>query len=97
MFGQTTTGRGTNSPSATRTFRIEVTGMRQNPETDRTGYAIRKSGSTFITVPYSRMNEQVRRITRMGGTIVKIEPLTAASALEPANTEAAAAPAESNE
>jgi hypothetical protein len=28
-------------------------------------------------VPYSRMNEEMQRITRMGGTIVSIQPLSA--------------------
>lgn len=36
---------------------------------------IRKSGSVFITVPYGRMNQEMQRITRMGGKIVSIRPL----------------------
>jgi phycocyanin-associated rod protein len=32
----------------------------------------------FITVPYSRMTEEMQRINRLGGKIVKIEALTAA-------------------
>jgi phycocyanin-associated rod protein len=30
----------------------------------------------FIKVPYSRMNEEMQRITRMGGKIVSIKPLS---------------------
>lgn len=77
MFGQTTVGTGGISSSASRVFRYEVAGLRQNEENDKNNYEIRRSGSVFITVPYNRMNEEMQRITRMGGTIVSIQPLTA--------------------
>ncbi|UZQ54864.1 phycobilisome linker polypeptide [Trichothermofontia sichuanensis B231] len=64
----------------TRYFRYEVTGLRQNEETDRMNAPIRSSGSIFITVPYSRMNEEMQRITRMGGQIVSISPISTSSA-----------------
>jgi phycocyanin-associated rod protein len=57
--------------------------LRQNEENDKNSYEIRNSGSVFLTVPYSRMNEEMRRITRLGGRIVNIEQLTAESALKP--------------
>ena len=59
-----------------RMFVYEVVGLRQNRETDKRGYPIRKSGSVFITVPYERMNQEMQRITRLGGTIVSIKPAT---------------------
>lgn len=77
MFGQTTVGNGGISSAGSRIFRYEVVGLRQNEENDKNNYEIRNSGSVFVTVPYSRMNEEMQRITRMGGTIVKIESLTA--------------------
>ena len=77
MFGQTAVGSAANTSSGSRIFRYEVTGLRQNDETDKNGYPIRNSGSVFLTVPYSRMNEEMQRIARLGGKIVKIEPLTA--------------------
>ncbi len=77
MFGQTTVGNGGISSASSRIFRYEVVGLRQNDENDKNNYEIRNSGSVFVTVPYSRMNEEMQRITRMGGTIVKIESLTA--------------------
>lgn len=80
MFGQTIVGIGGNSSTASRVFRYEVVGLRQNEENDKNNYEIRSSSSVFITVPYNRMNEEMQRITRMGGKIVKIEPLTAQSA-----------------
>lgn len=76
MFGQTALGGAANNSSGSRVFRYEVVGLKQNDETDKMNYPIRQSGSVFITVPYARMNEEMQRITRMGGKIVKIEPLT---------------------
>lgn len=78
MFGQTTVGRNSSSSAGARMFRYEVTGLRQSETTDQNAYPIRQSGSTFVTVPYSRMNEEMQRITRMGGTIVNITPVSAA-------------------
>jgi phycocyanin-associated, rod len=77
MLAQNAFGSQTSSPSGARVFLYEIEGLRQNNETDQTNYPIRKSGSTFIKVPYSRMNEEMQRITRMGGKIVSIQPLSA--------------------
>ncbi|MEA5570446.1 phycobilisome linker polypeptide [Calothrix sp. UHCC 0171] len=66
-----------NTASTSRYFRYEVVGLRQNEETDKTDYQLRSSASTFVTVPYNRMNAEMQRITRMGGKIVGIEPLHA--------------------
>lgn len=82
MFGQTTVGTGGLSSDASRVFRYEVVGLRQSEESDKNNYEIRNSGSIFITVPYNRMSDEMQRITRMGGKIVNIEPLTAESALQ---------------
>jgi len=82
MFGQTTVGNGGISSNGSRVFRYEVVGLRQSEENDKNNYEIRHSGSVFMTVPYNRMNEEMQRITRMGGKIVNIEPLTAESALK---------------
>jgi phycocyanin-associated rod protein len=83
MFGQTAVGTGGLNSAGSRVFRYEVVGLRQNEENDKNNYEIRNSGSVFLTVPYSRMNEEMRRITRLGGKIVNIELLTAESALKP--------------
>ncbi|MCA2683216.1 MAG: ferredoxin-NADP reductase [Microcystis sp. M038S2] len=66
------------SPSTlagSRLFVYEVAGLNQNDNTDSLDYSIRQSGSVFFTVPYSRMNQEMRRITRLGGRIVSIKPL----------------------
>lgn len=72
------TNSGNTTEFGNRMFVYEVVGLRQNQETDKTDYQIRQSSSIFITVPYSRMNQEMQRITRMGGKIVSIQPLTSA-------------------
>ena len=76
MFGQTALGKDTLNDAASRMFRFEVEGLRQNDQADRLNYSIRHSGSIFITVPYNRMNEEMQRISRLGGKIVNISPLS---------------------
>ncbi|NJL87991.1 MAG: photosystem I reaction center subunit XII [Leptolyngbyaceae cyanobacterium SM1_1_3] len=73
MLGQFLGGRNSGSPSGSRLFRYEVEGLRQNAQTDQSEYPIRSSASIFITVPYERMNQEMQRITQMGGKIVNIE------------------------
>jgi ferredoxin--NADP+ reductase len=51
-----------------RLFVYEVVGLDQEDLT-------RRSGSQFFTVPYARMNQEMQRITRLGGKIVSIKPL----------------------
>jgi len=77
MLAQNAFGSQATSPSSNRIFLYEVEGLRQNDATDQNSYPIRQSSNTFIKVPYSRMNEEMQRITRMGGTIVSIQPLSA--------------------
>jgi sulfite reductase alpha subunit-like flavoprotein len=79
MLGKSALVRASSSPSDNRTFVYEVTGLRQNDQTDNNNYAIRNSGTTFISVPYSRMNEVMQRVTRLGGKIVGIHSSMPAS------------------
>jgi phycocyanin-associated rod protein len=82
MLGYISAGKMGSSPSGARFFRYEVEGMRQNDETDKAEYQIRSSASQFLIVPYNRMNQEMQRITRMGGKIVNIEPMTASTESE---------------
>lgn len=75
MLTASAIGNSASTPSGSRVFVYEVEGLRQTAETDKNGYPIRKSGSVFFKVPYSRMNEEMQRISRMGGRIVSIKPL----------------------
>jgi phycocyanin-associated, rod len=72
MMGQLV-GRSGSSLSNSRYFRYEVSGLRQSDETMNSDYQIRSSASVFITVPYNRMNEEMQRISRLGGKIINIE------------------------
>ncbi|MDB9371779.1 ferredoxin--NADP reductase [Nodularia sphaerocarpa] len=82
MYNQGAVEGAANREFGSRVFVYEVVGLRQNEETDQTNYPIRKSGSVFIRVPYNRMNQEMRRITRLGGKIVSIQ---AVSTLEQLN------------
>ncbi|GCL39255.1 oxidoreductase FAD/NAD(P)-binding domain-containing protein [Sphaerospermopsis reniformis] len=86
MYNQGAVEGAANIESGSRVFVYEVVGLRQNQESDQTNYPIRKSGSVFIRVPYNRMNQEMRRITRLGGKIVSIQPI---SVLQPVNGQGA--------
>jgi hypothetical protein len=77
MLGQSGLMRTSVSSSDNRIFVYEVEGLRQNEETENQNYPIRNSSTIQIQVPYGRMNEEMRRITRLGGRIVNIRPLAA--------------------
>jgi len=70
-------GGTVSSTSDSRVFLFEVVGLRQNEETNRMKYPVRQSGSVFIPVPFKRMNQEMQRLTRMGGKIVNIQPISA--------------------
>ena len=56
-------------------FVYEVEGLRQNEQTANQSYPVRNSSTVLIQVPYGRMNNEMRRITRLGGKIVNIRPM----------------------
>jgi ferredoxin--NADP+ reductase len=72
MYNSSAADRAANTEAGSRVFLYEVVGIRQNEENDNRVPAIRNSGSIFIRVPYSRMNQEMQRIARMGGKIVNI-------------------------
>lgn len=76
MYNPSAAGGAANTDYGSRLFVYEVEGLRQNEETDKTDYPIRRSGTVSIIVPYSRMNQEMQRITRLGGKIVSIRPAT---------------------
>jgi len=86
MYYQGAVESTANTESGSRVYLYEVVGLRQSEETDKTNYPIRKSGSVFIRVPYNRMNQEMRRISRLGGKIVSIQSM---DVLEQANGKAA--------
>jgi phycocyanin-associated, rod len=76
MLGKSLLSGRSSSLSNNRVFVYEVTGLKQNEENDSNSYSFRNSSSVFITVPYNRMNEEMQRIGKMGGTIVNIQSST---------------------
>jgi ferredoxin--NADP+ reductase len=81
MYNPSVSGGNASTLAGGRLFLYEVQGLRQNAATDQMNSPIRKSGSVFITVPYNRMNQEMQRITRMGGKIVSICPMETVGAI----------------
>lgn len=83
-------GAASSSASTTdfgnRMFVYEVVGLSGNGDGNNLGYPVRSSGSVFITVPYKRMSEEMRKISSMGGRIVSIKPLKSEIPLAVPNT-----------
>ncbi|MGK7892531.1 MAG: phycobilisome linker polypeptide [Xenococcus sp. (in: cyanobacteria)] len=75
MLGSPLISGSSSSPAKNRVFVYEVTGLRQNENNDGNSYPVRNSSSVFVRVPYNRMNEEMLRISKMGGSIVGIKPL----------------------
>lgn len=75
MLGNSVIGGSSSSTAKNRVFVYEVTGLKQNEANDNNNYAFRRSSSVFVSVPYNRMNEEMQRIGKMGGTIINIQPL----------------------
>ncbi|MGL5083407.1 MAG: ferredoxin--NADP reductase [Microcoleaceae cyanobacterium] len=65
--------------SSERVFMFEIAGMCKSGNSDGMSVPLRRSGTIYLTVPYSRMNQEMRRIARMGGKIVSIRPLNSNS------------------
>jgi len=97
MYGPNPVAAFANNANSSRTFVFEVAGLHQNGETDRMGYPIRYSGSTYLTVPYERMSSEMRRIARLGGRILNIRPLNGNSASANGSGSSASAGAAKNE
>lgn len=79
MYNQAASGTNVLENSSSRIYRMEISGLRQNASTRGQQHSIRRSGTVVLTVPYSRMNDEFQRITRLGGKIVKIEPVDGAA------------------
>lgn len=76
MLGQSALTGAAGSSASNRIFIYEVEGLQQNDRTDNNQYPVRNSSTILLQVPYSRMNSEMKRITRLGGKIVNIRPMT---------------------
>ena len=81
MYSPSAIGNASGSAAGNRLFRYEVSGLCADWGSPA---PTRQSGSVFITVPYSRMQEELRRITNLGGKILSITPMNGSSQPAPA-------------
>ena len=79
MYNPSLSGSAGNSAANNRLFIYEVIGLSNRRSTDGVNGNVRHSGSEFITVPYQRMNQELRRIANLGGKILSIRPFGANS------------------
>ncbi len=73
MYNSSTTGSVVSS-SANRLYVYEVEGLGQSGQASDMTAPLRRSGTVSFTVPYSRMQQEAKRIMQLGGTIVSIRP-----------------------
>jgi ferredoxin--NADP+ reductase len=95
MYNPSLSGSAGNSAANNRLFVYEVIGLRDTQSSEGTSNKIRRSGSLFITVPYQRMNQEMRRIAKLGGKILSIRPFSATT--ESVSTASEETPVQSNE
>ncbi len=74
MYNSSAAFSSSNTQYKNRLFIYEVEGLSQNGNSNGAKVPIRTSGTTFITVPYSRMNQEMRRINSLGGKVINIKP-----------------------
>ncbi len=87
MYNPSVAGGNANTEFGSRMYVIEATGFGQGSNSGVFTSAVRRSGTTFSRVPYSRMNQEVQRISRLGGKIVSISPFNAESAAASSSTQ----------
>jgi ferredoxin--NADP+ reductase len=76
MYNSSVSGSSADSMTGGRLYVFEISGLRQNGDAIS---PVRQSGSTFITVPFRRMSQEMKRIHRMGASIVSIRPYDGSS------------------
>jgi ferredoxin--NADP+ reductase len=73
MYNPKTIGNVTSS-SDSRLYIYEVEGLGQSGQASDMKTSVRRSGTVLLSVPYSRMQQEVKRIMKLGGKIVSIRP-----------------------
>lgn len=75
MYNSSSAFSSSNSQYKNRLFVYEVEGLSQNGNNGSLLAPLRNSGSVSITVPYNRMNQEMRRINSLGGKVISIKPV----------------------
>jgi ferredoxin--NADP+ reductase len=83
MYNSSVSGSSADSMTGGRLYVFEISGLRQNGDAVS---PVRQSGSTFITVPYRRMSQEMKRIHRLGASIVSIRPYDGSNISSPKST-----------
>ena len=89
MLGKSLSLGASSSSYNKRIFFFEVEGLRQNEPMQSNSYPIRNSGRVLVRVPYSCMNDEMRRINRLGGKIVSIRSTSGNSSIDESTDESA--------
>ncbi len=92
MYNSSSTGSSDNSSASNRLYIYEVEGLGQNGQASEMNAPLRRSGTTSITVPYDRMQQESKRIMQLGGTIVGIRPVGEAAEASAATSNGDSAP-----
>ena len=93
MYNSSSTDSSVNSSANSRLYVYEVEGLGQGGQASDMSAPLRRSGTTTITVPYGRMQQETKRILQLGGNIVSIRPVSQATG-EAASVSASAASSE---
>ncbi|MCC0179004.1 ferredoxin-NADP reductase [Waterburya agarophytonicola K14] len=75
MYNSSAAFSSSNTQYKNRLFVYEVEGLSSDSNGNSFNVPIRNSGTVFITVPYSRMNQEMRRINNLGGKVISIQPV----------------------
>jgi ferredoxin--NADP+ reductase len=75
MYNSSTAFSSSNTQYKNRLFVYEVEGLSSEGNNGNFNAPIRHSGTVLITVPYHRMNQEMRRINSLGGKVVSIKPV----------------------
>ena len=76
MYNSSAAFSSSSTQYKNRLFVYEVEGLSSDSYgTSDSGMTIRNSGTVSFTVPYSRMNQEMRRINALGGKVVSIKPV----------------------
>ncbi|MEA5509132.1 DUF1816 domain-containing protein [Crocosphaera sp. UHCC 0190] len=71
----------TNNDANNRVFLYEVVIQPQMAALNQINGLFQRRGKFYLKVPYKRMNQEMQRITRLGGKIVNIMPVNALNEL----------------
>jgi len=94
MYNSSSTGSSANSSAQSRLYVYEVEGLGQAGQASSMNAPLRRSGTISITVPYSRMQQETKRIMQLGGNIVSIKPVGEAATASASASDNGGAPAE---